>query len=63
MNELMPELWNIKQLSDYYHVTRQTIYNWVKRGWIPKPDKRRGYPMWDSEKVVKALGISKGKGG
>ena len=44
---------NVSQLAQELGIARQTIYYWIKKGWVkPKRDYRR-YPIFTEEDVKK----------
>ncbi len=44
-----------KFLSDYYQVSRVTIWRWVKVGKLPPPQKiGENTTRWDFQKILKA---------
>ena len=49
----MNKLYNITHASRELGVTRQTLYNWIEKGWVrPKRDYRK-YPVFTEEDVQK----------
>lgn len=49
----MNERYNITQAAKELNVTRQTLYNWIEKGWVaPKRDYRK-YPIFTSEDIQK----------
>lgn len=37
---------NVYQLAERYEVAVSTVYNWLNRGWMPKPRRLGGRVYW-----------------
>ncbi len=49
----MNKRYNITHAAKELGVTRQTLYNWIEKGWIkPKRDYRK-YPVFTNEAIRK----------
>ncbi len=49
----MNKRYNITHAARELGVTRQTLYNWIEKGWVtPKRDYRK-YPVFTKEDIVK----------
>lgn len=42
----MNKLYNITHASKELGVTRQTLYNWIEKGWIKPKRDYRNYPVF-----------------
>jgi len=51
MDRTTPELWNIRNLCAYFGRNRQTIHRWIKRGKLPQPIKKIGFPYWNADEL------------
>ena len=52
----MNKRYNITHAAKELGITRQTLYNWIKKGWIkPKRDYRK-YPVFTKEDLKKIKG-------
>jgi len=50
------KLYNISELAEKLGLTRQTIYQWIEKGWVRPRRDYRDYPVFtedDVEKIVK----------
>ncbi len=48
--------YNISHTAKELNVTRQTLYNWIKKGWVKPKRDYRNYPIFtdkDIEKIKK----------
>jgi len=43
--------YNLSQTADKLGVTRQTLYYWMKKGWISPKRDYRNYPVFTEEDV------------
>ena len=58
------DIWkNATEICDYIGFTAQTFRNYVRKGMIPKGEKRRGYaePMWRKTDIDTFAGWSRAK--
>lgn len=46
---------NIRELAALFNVSERTIYDWRKRGRLPKPVKKWGSPRWDMDEVERHM--------
>ena len=45
--------YNLTQAAKILGVTRQTIYYWIKKGWIKPKRDYRNYPVFTNEDLTK----------
>ena len=45
--------YNISQAAEELKVTRQTLYNWIKKGWIKPKRDYRNYPVFTEADIKK----------
>ena len=50
------KLYNISELAEKLGLTRQTIYQWIEKGWIKPKRDYRDYPVFtegDVDEIIK----------
>lgn len=53
MTESKPKKWlRVKDMEEWYDVSRYTIHDWEKQGKIPPADRSLGTPRWSSLDVA-----------
>lgn len=45
------KLYNISELAEKLGITRQTIYQWIEKGWVKPRRDYRDYPVFTQEDV------------
>jgi len=45
--------YNISHAAKELNVSRQTFYNWIKKGWIKPKRDYRNYPVFTEEDIKK----------
>lgn len=48
-------IYNITELAEKLGVPRQTIYYWIKKGWVKPRRDYRDYPVFTEEDVNKII--------
>lgn len=48
-------LLNVKQVAEIFQCHPNTIFRWLKSGYLPQPVKRFGSPMWDYDEIMAHL--------
>lgn len=51
----MKNLYNMREVAEYFNITRKTVYSWVKQGRLPRPINRAGSPRWDTTQMVETF--------
>lgn len=52
----MNKYYNITQTAKELNVTRQTLYNWIEKGWIKPKRDYRNYPVF-TDKDIKNIKV------
>ena len=50
-----PEYYTREELAKRLHISEVTVYNWVSKGWLPKPVKINGRVLYDKAKVRECI--------
>lgn len=50
-NGRRPRLWDVQELANFFGCSKQTIYEWLRRGYLPPPYKRFGRKRWSIEEI------------
>jgi len=52
-------VYNITKLAEKLGVPRQTIYYWIKKGWVKPKRDYRDYPVFTEEDVISIIAWKK----
>lgn len=49
------KLYNISELAEKLGLTRQTIYQWIEKGWVTPKRDYRNYPVFTEKDLVEII--------